>query len=338
MKAAANTDQIKLIVALLIPLLLIFIPASFYPLPGLTEVERRVIIIFAFATAFWILEPIPIYATSIAIITLLLLTSSDSGFIFLRGEGEVFGELLSYRGIMATFASPIILLFLGGFFLALAAKKYGLDQNLAIYLLRPFGTKPSTIMLGIMIITAIFSMFMSNTATTAMMLSILVPVLSAFKPGDTGQIGFVLAVPMAANLGGIGTPIGTPPNAIALKYLTDQYTINFSTWMAFGVPFVVVLILLAWIILRKLYPMELETMKLDLNTRFQRSPKALLVYVTFVLTILLWLTDFLHGLNSYTVAMVPVAVFLAFGVINKEDLKKLSWDVLWLVSGGIKSM
>lgn len=104
-------------------------------------------------------------------------------------------------------------------------------------------------MLGLMLITATFSMFMSNTATTAMMLAILTPVLAAFPDKDPAKIGFVLAIPLAANLGGIGTPIGTPPNAVALKYLTGEHAISFGQWMGFAVPFVVLLLLLGWFLL-----------------------------------------------------------------------------------------
>jgi solute carrier family 13 (sodium-dependent dicarboxylate transporter), member 2/3/5 len=284
-----------------------------------------------------VLEPIPIYATSLLIIALQLVLISDKGFILFRegGQPEILGTLLNHREIMAAFASPIIMLFLGGFFLAIAATKYRLDQNLARVMLKPFGTNPGVLMLGLMIITAIFSMFMSNTATTAMMLSILVPVLALFPPEDRGRTAFALAIPVAANIGGIGTPIGTPPNAIALKYLVGDDHISFGQWMGFGVPYVVVLLLIAWLLLRYLFPVGIAEVKLDIKGKFLMTTKALTVYGVFAGTILLWLTDFLHGMNAYVVALLPVALFSATGIINKEDLKKVGWDVLWLVAGGI---
>jgi sodium-dependent dicarboxylate transporter 2/3/5 len=223
--------RIKLWIGLVLSLLVLLLPVSAFPLENLSVIEQRVIAIFVFAALFWILEPIPIYATSILIIVLELVLISDSGFVAFQGEGVVQTELLSHKEIMATMASPIILLFLGGFFLALAATKYRLDVNLARVLLRPFGDQPRWVMLGLMVITALFSMFMSNTATTAMMLSILVPVLKAFPKHDRGRTGLALSIPVAANLGGIGTPIGTPPNAIALKYLTGQKaSVSASGW------------------------------------------------------------------------------------------------------------
>ncbi|MDH5399292.1 MAG: SLC13 family permease, partial [Cyclobacteriaceae bacterium] len=179
------------------------------------------------------------------------------------------------------------------------------------------------------------SMFMSNTATTAMMLAILMTILSVFDPADKGRIAFALGIPLAANIGGIGTPIGTPPNAIALKYFTGTDVISFGSWMVFGVPFVLVMLFISWVLLLWLFPISIKSLTLDFRKGNIKSPQSRTVLITFFLTILLWLTDFLHGMNSYIVATIPVAVFLSAGIITREDLKKLSWDVLWLVSGGI---
>ncbi|MGR2822541.1 SLC13 family permease [Vibrio vulnificus] len=328
---------LKFIIPIIIPLIVLLLPLSAFPFEAMTIVQQRVIAIFLLAALCWVFEPIPIYATSVVIIVLELLLVSDKGlYLFRLNEGsETFGQLLSYSEIMATFASPIIMLFLGGFFLAMAATKYRLDVNLARVLLKPFGQDPKFVMLGLMLITAIFSMFMSNTATTAMMLSILTPVIAVFGPKDPGRIAFALCIPTAANIGGIGTPIGTPPNAIALKYLVGDNLITFGEWMMFGVPFVVVMMALAWFLITAMYRAEIPKIELSIKGKFLKTPKAIVVYITFGLTILLWLMGSAHGMNSYTVALIPVAVFSITGIINKEDLKKISWDVLWLVSGGI---
>ena len=327
----------KLVISVLIPLLILAIPSAWIPLEGISLIEQRVLALFVLAALFWVLEPIPIFATSILIITLELILISNQGFLPFRtaSSPEQLGTLLDYKSIMGTFASPIIILFLGGFFLAMAATKYRLDQNLARVLLKPFGQNPRFVMLGLMLITAVFSMFMSNTATTAMMLSILVPVLAVFEDQDKGRVAYALSIPVAANIGGIGTPIGTPPNAIALKYLTGNNAISFGEWMGFGVPFVIILLLISWYLLQLFYPIKTKSINLSIRGRFLKNSKAYIVYVTFGLTILLWLTDFLHGMNAYIVALIPVAVFLSTRIITKEDLKLLSWDVLWLVSGGI---
>ncbi|MCP4947443.1 MAG: SLC13 family permease, partial [Aestuariibacter sp.] len=186
---------------------------------------------------------------------------------------------------------------------------YRLDVNLARVLLKPFGQDPKFVMLGLMLITGIFSMFMSNTATTAMMLSILTPVLAVFGPKDPGRVAFALCIPVAANIGGIGTPIGTPPNAIALKYLVGDNLITFGEWMAFGVPFVVIMMALAWFLIGFMYKADQKKIELSIKGKFLKTPKAIAVYVTFALTIILWLMGSSHGMNSYTVALIPVAVF-----------------------------
>ncbi|MEM6736213.1 MAG: SLC13 family permease, partial [Bacteroidota bacterium] len=149
---------------LVLPLIILLIPRQIIPLEGLTIVEHRIIALFFFAALFWILEPIPVYATSLLIILFELILVSDKGFVlFVEDSSGSLGSLLSYSDILKTFASPIIILFLGGFFLAMAATKFRLDQNLARVLLKPFGKNPRYVMMGLMIITAVFSMFMSNT-------------------------------------------------------------------------------------------------------------------------------------------------------------------------------
>lgn len=329
------SKKFKLLIAAGIPLVLWLLPTQWLPLENLTLVEHRLIAIFFLAALFWILEPIPIFATSVLIILLELIFISNQGLILFRAEQSALGILLNYQEILATFASPIIMLFLGGFFLAMAATKYQLDLNLARVLLAPFGQRPTNVLLGLMGVTAVFSMFMSNTATTAMMLAILTPVLKFFPKSDRGRAAFVLGIPVAANIGGIGTPIGTPPNAIALKYLTGANSIGFGAWMSFAVPYMLLLLLAAWGILLLFHAPQADTIQIKIEGKFRRNWKALTVYFTFILTIVLWLTDFLHGMNSYVVGMLPVAVFSATGIISREDLKQMSWDVLWLLAGGI---
>ena len=264
----------RLLVCVLLPLVLLLLPVDLIPLSGITVIEQRVIAIFVFAALSWVLEPIPIYTTSLVIILLELVLITDQSLILFRSEAGNYGEVLAYGDVLKTFASPIIILFLCCFFLAMAASKYRLDQNLARVLLRPFGQQPRFVMLGLMLITAVFSMFMSNTATTAMMLSILSPVLVLLKDDARGKIGLLLAVPAAANIGGIGTPIGTPPNAVALKYLTGDNYISFAEWMSFAVPFVAVLMLITWLILGKLYPASTPAIKLEVKGQFLKNTKA----------------------------------------------------------------
>lgn len=329
--------KLKLMISILSPLLVLLMPSSWIPVQGLSPIEHRLIAIFVFALMFWIFEPIPVFATSVLIIVLELLMISDRSFLpFRPAPGAIhFGTVLSYKAIMGTFASPIIMLFLGGFFLAMAATKYQLDTNMARVILRPFGRRPQYVLLGLMLITAVFSMFMSNTATTAMMLAILGPVLKSFDPGDPGKNAFVLGIPFAANVGGIGTPIGTPPNAIAMKYLVGPNAIGFGEWMSFALPLAVILLLFTWLLLVRFYKPAKETIHILIEGQFRRNWQTLTVCVTFAVTLLFWLFDSLHGMNAYMVAMIPVGVFTATGIISPKDLKRLNWDVLWLVAGGI---
>ena len=339
---------IKFIIASILAIVALFLPYESLgfdaasPMGILNPLEIRVIGVFVMAALFWILQPFPLWSTSVLVIVLMIVTMSDSSLTPFRVDGVT---MISHKSIMATFANPIIMLFWGGFFLAAAATKYKMDLNLARVLLKPFGKNPKFVLLGLMLITAVFSMFMSNTATAAMMLAILAPVLKLFEPDDRGKAAFALAIPLGANIGGMGTPIGTPPNAIALGALNDAVArgdlvanpVTFGQWMAFGIPYVIILMVVAWILLLKIYPIKMKEMVLNIEGagKFDTSPKAIIVYITFVLCVILWVTGKnVHGINDNAIAMIPMAVFALTGVITKKDLNAMSWDVLWLVAGG----
>ena len=328
---------IKLIICFLPPLLVLAMPVTQIPIEGLTLIQHRLLAIFLLAALLWVVEPIPVFSTSILIITLELIMISNKGLHWFRNppQGHEFGELIKYTDLFSAFSSPIIILFMGGFALAIAASKYELDNNLARVLLKPFGHQPRFIMLGLMLITACFSMFMSNTATTVMMLALLGPIVASAKSGDKGIKALVLCIPIAANTGGIATPIGTPPNAIALQYLVGENSVSFLSWVMMGLPFVLVQLTIAWFLLQKLFPSSEPTLTLKLQGAFSKSWRAMTVYITFAVTILLWMTTSLHGMNTYVVAIIPLAVFTVTGIMGKEELKQINWDVLWLVAGGI---
>ncbi|MGB6292397.1 MAG: SLC13 family permease [Vibrio anguillarum] len=333
-----NTGMlIKLAICFLLPIGVLLMPIDAIPIDDLTLIQHRLLAIFLLAALLWVLEPVPVFATSILIIALELVMISDKGLHLFRSPpaGHDIGELMKYTDIFSAFSSPIIILFMGGFALAIAASKYELDNNLARVLLKPFGTQPRFIMLGLMLITAVFSMFMSNTATTVMVLALLGPIVASAPKGDLGLKALVLCIPIAANTGGIATPIGTPPNAIALQYLTGSNSIDFFSWMMMGLPFVIIQLTLAWFLLQKLFPSSEKQMVLKLNGTFQKNWRAIVVYITFAATIVLWMTTSLHGMNTYVVSIIPLAVFTLTGIMGKEELKQINWDVLWLVAGGI---
>lgn len=325
------------LVVLFVTLLLWNLPTTAFGIEDLTVVQQRIIAIFAFATLMWVMEVVPSWATSVAIIGMMLLFTSDSGIKWMCNPEKV-GELLSYKGIMACFADPVIMLFIGGFILAIAATKTGLDAQLAKVLLKPFGRKSDNVLLGFLLITGLFSMFVSNTATAAMMLTFLTPVFKQLPPEGKGRIAMALSIPVAANLGGMGTPIGTPPNTIALKYLNDPEGLNmglgFGEWMMFMLPLVIVLLFISWYILKTLFPFSQKTVELKIEGGMKKNTQTYIVIVTFIVTVLLWLTDKLTGINSYTVALIPFVVFALTGIITKYDLEEINWSVIWMVAGG----
>ena len=251
------------------------------------------------------------------------------------GSIKALGKQSSYKSLLACFADPIIMLFIGGFILAIAASKTGLDLYLARVMLKPFGKNPKYVLLGFLMVTGVFSMFLSNTATAAMMLTFLGPVLKALPADGKGKTALALAIPIAANIGGMGTPIGTPPNAIALKYMSEiGINVGFGQWMAFMIPFTLLLLFLAWIMLIKLFPFKAKEITLNIEGELKKDWRSIVVYITFICTVLLWVLDKATGVNANVVAMLPVGVCAIIGVLTKRDLEEISWSVLWMVAGG----
>ena len=321
-------------IVLIVTILLWALPVSTFGIAELTVVQQRVIALFVFAALMWIFEIIPNWTTSVLVIVIALLTVSNKGIgFFCKPE---FGTLVDYKSLMASFADPVVMLFLGGFVLAIVAEKYGLDVTMARALLSLFGTKPKMVLLGFLLVIAIFSMFMSNTATAAMMLAFLVPVLSKLPADDKGKIGLALAIPVAANIGGIGTPIGTPPNATAVKFLAEAgYDVTFMQWAERMVPYVLIMIVVAWIVLQVLFPFKSEKIVLEIpENKRKKDWRTTVVWITFLGTILLWATEQWTGINSNVVALIPLGVLTATGIFGKEDIKEINWSVLWLVAGG----
>ena len=314
------------------------LPIDSFGIEGLTIVQQRVIAIFVMAVMLWLTEAIPAWATSVVIIFVLLFFVSDSAFKIMQGSEAEMGKLLDYQGVMACFADPTIILFLGGFVLAIAATKSGLDVMMAKALIAPFGKRSENVLLGFMLITGIFSMFISNTATAAMMLTFLTPVFKSLPPSGKGRVALTMAIPIGANLGGMGTPIGTPPNAFAFKVLNDPAGLNlglsFGDWMLIMAPMVLIMLVMAWIIIRKMFPFSAKTIELNIEGNMQHNWRTTVVAVTFLATIVLWVFGKQLGINANTVAMLPIAIFALTGVVTAKDLKEIDWAVIWMVAGG----
>ena len=319
---------------LIVTILLWALPVSAFGIDGLTAVQQRMIAIFIFAALMWMFEIIPNWTTSLIVIVVMLLTVSNKGIKVFCDPAA--GTLVDYKSIMASFADPVVMLFMGGFVLAIVASKYGMDAAIAKALLGLFGKRPKFVLLGFLIVISVFSMFMSNTATAAMMLAFLAPVLKSLPEDETGKVGLALSIPVAANLGGIGTPIGTPPNAIALGALENAgYTISFVDWMSRMVPYVIVMIAIAWVLLQLFFPFKSDRIELKIESKAGKKDwRTYVAWITFFVTILLLVTESLTGINSNIVALIPLAVYTCTGVFSKEEIKEINWSVLWLVAGG----
>ena len=301
-------------------------------LEGLSEPGQRMLGVFLMAIVLWVTEAIPLYATAALIILLQILLISDQAIWDLP---DGFDPPTSAR-YFATLAHPVLILFLGGFFLAEGAARYKVDRNLARILLRPFGESPARIVLGLMLITALFSMFMSNTATTATFLAVVLPLLAGLESGDRLRVALVLAIPLAANIGGIATPVGTPPNAIAIGSLQEAgIQVSFVRWMLLATPAMVVLLLVAWQLIIRLFPASTDRLRISIEGTFDTARPAVVYYVTAAATIILWLSEPFHGISAPVVGFLPVVVLLTTGVLNSDDLQRMPWHVLWLVAGGV---
>lgn len=308
---------------------LVFLLPFLLDIPGLDEPGERMLSIFLLAIVFWITEAIPLMATAVLVILLEILLISDAALL---PVGE---EALTYSSYFASLANPVIILFLGGFLIADGAAKFGLDHNLAAVFMKPFAGSGRLTVLGLMLITAALSMFMSNTATTAAMFAVVIPIIAAM-PDARAKAGVALAIPVAANIGGMGTPVGTPPNAIALGALAARgLSISFVEWMVIAVPLMLVILFGAWVLISRYFMTNDTRVNLTMKADFDRSTPARMYYAIAGLTILLWMTEPLHGVSSNIVGFVPVVALLALRVMGGRDIQNLSWPVLWLVAGGI---
>lgn len=306
-----------------------FILPFFFDIPGLDESGERMLSIFLAAIVLWVTEAIPLVATAVFVIFAEILLVSDKALFAVPEDAP------TYQSFFAALANPVVMLFLGGFLLADGAAKYGLDRAIAAVFLKPFKGSPRATVLGIMLITGILSMFMSNTATTATMFAVLVPVLASL-PAGKARTGVALSIPVAANIGGIGTPVGTPPNAIALAALNEKgIDVSFFDWTVAATPYMLVMLFLAWAIIAFTMIPSDARIAVDIDAHFGTSKNEIVFYITAIVTVLAWMTEVLHGISSYIVGFIPVVVLLGASVMTGKDLKKLDWPVLWLVGGGI---
>lgn len=281
------------------------------------------------AATLWITEAVPLFVTSLFVLFLSL--------VWLAPVMRSSGIEISDSAFLSQFFSDIILLFLGGFVLSAGLHKLRLDEWLARWIIRRTGNSIPNLMIGVMAITAFLSMWLSNTATAAMMLALVIPIAGRLPSDDNYRKALLLSVPFAANVGGLGTPIGSPPNAIAMQYLKQvDLDPGFGMWLVIGVPGVIVMLAVTWVVLLTMYRGRATGLPADEDSvEINRSPALFVVLVTTLITVLGWTTSSLHGYSSGTVALLPVLVFFSTGILAVKDLRALSWDVLLLMGGGL---
>ncbi len=308
---------------------------AFYPeYEGMTEAARWAFFILLFAAGLWVTEAIPAFAVALLVMALeiAILGNPRLGiFATKANDWQIFVD---------PWASPLIWLFFGGFILARAASKTELDHWFATHVLIYFGKKPGAVLIGVMAITFCFSMFVSNTATTVMMMAVVAPVVSKFGASNPFSKAILIAVPFAANIGGMGTIIGSPPNAIAAGSLgLDQ--INFLKWMVVGVPPALILSLILWLFLMRFYPSSTDEIDISSLMDYKREAKNLavwrkvLVMIIFFITVGLWLSCPIHQIPTPVISFIPISIFAIVKVIDVEDIRGLSWDILLLLAGGL---
>lgn len=298
---------------------------------GFGEAVDYVFLIGILAIGLWITEAIPPFAVGILIIGLLLF-----GF----GTDYLITESANVEIYVDTWTSNVIWLLLGGFFLAQGMRAAGLDRSLFLFTMKRFGSNPKRLLFGLMLTTAFGSMVMSNTATTAMMISSVLPLINSLGKEHQFSKTMLIGIPAAATVGGIGTIIGSTPNAIAVGALGEiGIHITFLDWMIFGVPTALILVYSFYVfIARKLPSTPLDNVikienesSADKNTSKHKRP----VIFTLIVTIGLWLTEPIHGIPVAATAAVPIVLLTLTQVITSQDVRTLPWDTLMLVAGGL---
>lgn len=329
----------------------LFVPETF-----ISPVAYKVLAVAAWVVAWWVTDAVPFPVTGLLPLVLFPLLG-----------------VMPATKAAAPYANPIIFLFMGGFFIALALEKHRLHERIALNLIRLTGTSGNGIILGFMIATAFISMWISNTATAMMMLPIAISVVKLIIPEKNmlpGQklsgeqnfaLGLMLAVGYAATLGGLATIIGTPPNVVFIGLLNEfnSQHISFGQWMLIGVPVSLVLIVANYLIVtRVLFPNNLSSVQGSaqlLNTRLKElgplRKEEKLVLVIFSLTSFFWIFQQLFNelvfkaelLNDTNIAMaggllmfvVPVSLKESRFILHWEDTKNMGWGILILFGGGL---
>lgn len=310
------------------------VPLGIGEVLGVTPAGAVALAVLVVAATLWITEAVPLFVTSFVVLALCLVW-----LVPVLGAG---GQEVSGQVFLSPFFSDVILLFLGGFVLSAGLTRYQLDERLALGILRRIGGSVPRIVAAIVAVTGFLSMWLSNTATAAMMLALCLPIARALPEGDRYRQAILLSIPFAANLGGIGTPIGSPPNAIAIQYMRQGgFDPGFGMWLAVGVPGVLLMLTVLWGVLMLFF--RGETKRIDLDALLAESsasstklsPGAWWVLSVSLLTAVGWVTEGWHGVSAGTVALLPLLALFGPGLLTVRELRAMPWDVLLVMGGGL---
>lgn len=300
--------------------------------PDFTHTQDYVLFLLFFSIGLWVTEAIPPFAVGILIVGFLVFTMGQE-------------NTMDAKRYVQTWSDGVIWLFLGGFFLAEGMKKTNLDFQLLKFAAPKFGSQAQYIILGLMMITAVLSMLMSNTATTAMMIATVTPLFTQLGKDSKFSKVLLLGIPAAAAIGGMGTIIGSAPNAIAVGALEGiGLKITFIEWMIIGIPVSLSLIFMFWKLLIKKYGIKKESLSLDflqqeipLEEEFVEEEKIRknIVLIVLITTLVLWLSSQWTKIPVAAVSGIPIVALTMFGIIDADDVRSLPWDTLMLVAGGL---
>jgi sodium-dependent dicarboxylate transporter 2/3/5 len=300
--------------------------------PQFTDSQVYTLFLLFFAVGLWITEAIPPFAVGLFILAYLTYTFGNPN---LNSHPEKIDKYVN------TFSSSVIWLLLGGFFLAAAMTKTRLDIKLLRFTLNLSGTKPGNIVMALMFTTMVASMLMSGTATTAMIVATIMPLLRALGKSELSK-ALLLGITIAAATGGMGTIIGSPTNAMAVGILeTAGIKVSFLGWMIYGLPLAVVLTSICCLVLLKKFVKTTEPISLAFLDEKESEPEDAspfhqkIVIAVLILTFLLWLTTSWHGITVAAVSAIPIVFLTLTGVLTGADIKTLPWDTLLLIAGGL---
>ena len=277
-------------------------------------------------------------------------------------------KVMEIDAVGANYGSPIIFLFFGGFILALALEKVNLHKRIALNIVKFTGTTPNKVVLGFMIATGFMSMWISNTAATVVMLPIAISVIKlliddkdGFTKGDKNfALSIMLGVAFAANAGGIATVIGTPPNSVLIGLLENQYNIqiSFLTWMSFGLPFSIIMIVAVYFVLVKLmfpskgilFSASANLISDEVEKLGKISKEEKRVLLIFGITVFLWVTrtiinsiftdlklsdTIISLIGAVSLFAIPMNFHKGNFILKWKDTEKLAWGILVLFGGGL---